>query len=122
MLRYEILNFDKAVSPFHMEAMALLIAIEGTLSLGIESCSFLTDSQLLADMFDVKRKLEPLCAADWRSYSTLIRIKHHLNRQRSYCCYYISREENHQADKLANLARIEQLKAVGFTFQLFSFL
>lgn len=122
LTRYEFKYFSTATSPFHMEAMALLMAIEGTIAQQIQCCIFLTDSQLLADTFDSTSKLRPLIAADWRSYTLLAQIGMLLKQYPLYSCAYIPREENEQAHRLPNLARLNQLNYKGYTFPLFPFM
>lgn len=120
LTRYEVRGFDKAISPFHMEAMALLLAIEGAVAHQIEKCVFYTDSLVLADMLQPQRRMRSILEADWRSYTVLARIAKYLITFSSYCCCFISREDNQQADHLANLARTENFAIVGFTFPTFA--
>lgn len=119
LIRYEARTSQKAVSPFHMEVTALLMAVKLAANMHIDRCRFLTDCKLLVDSLDPIRRFQPLLAADWRSYAELSQIANIFRANPLYCCEHISREENDKAHLIANWARKEQSDYVGFTFPLF---
>lgn len=86
----------------------MLMAVKQAVAMRIKECIFLTDSWLLVETFDPKRKLQPLQAADWRSYVELMQIANILRSNPHYCCRFIPREDNTKAHLLANRARLEQ--------------
>lgn len=59
-----LLTFDRAVSPFHMETIALLMAIQAAATLEIENCVFMSDSELLVSTLHPKTSTETLQPAD----------------------------------------------------------
>lgn len=120
LIRYEVRSFKRAVLPFHMEVLALLMAVKQAEYMSISKCRFYTDSKLLVETFDPVRKFLPLQSADWRSYAELSQIGMILKANPLYYCVLKTREENEMAHLLANWARKKQADYVGFTFPLFS--
>lgn len=119
LIRYEIIYKDDAVSPFQMEVIALLSAMQAVVALGIRQCSFRTDSEILANTFRPGKRLQQVGAADWRAYSQQVQIANLLAANQLFSCAYIAREENQRTDQLANQAQVEKMTYVGFTFPLF---
>lgn len=58
LIRYEIIYKEEAASPFQMEAIALLQAVQAAMQMGIRYCIFYTDSQLLANTFAAGKRLQ----------------------------------------------------------------
>lgn len=120
LVRYETNCFQRAISLFHMEVTALLMAVKQAALMQVGECQFFTDSKILVDSLDPARKMLPLQAADWRSYTQLLQIALILKTYPLYRCIHVKREENAKAHLLANWARREQAHYVGFTFPTFS--
>lgn len=117
---YEVRGFQSAGSPFHMEVMALLMAMEQAVLRRIGECQFLRDSKLLVDTFNPKTNQKAIQVVDWRCYAELNRIALILKSHPKYCCRLIPREVNTQAHLLANRARVGQFNYTGFTLPSFS--
>lgn len=97
LIKYEVMYFANAASSFQMEAEALLMALESVRIMNIDTCILRTDSEILERTFMGKNLLNNLYAADWRAYSTLVKIANILDSNKSYHCVFIPREENHEA-------------------------
>lgn len=72
LVKYEILNKQNAVSPFQMEVIALLHAVQAVVQLGLTHCVFYIDVKLLTDSLRQPVMLHNLLAPDWRVYGELI--------------------------------------------------
>lgn len=119
LIRYELQHFGNAISPFHMEVIAVLMAVKYVVFMQIQECIFLTDSKLLVDALDPTRRLQPLLTADWRSYSELMQLANFFRKYKKFGCRFIPREDNKEAHQLANRARREQFNYWGHTFPIF---
>lgn len=120
LIRYELNFFESGISPFHMEAATLLMAIQAATLLHFKNCTFFTDSELLVKTIQSKSGIHTLQVVDWRSYTKLVRISNLLKANYGYRCEFKPREENHKAHLLTNLARSGQFSYLGFTYPLFS--
>ncbi|XP_078164475.1 uncharacterized protein LOC144559336 [Carex rostrata] len=120
LIGYELNPFVKATSPFHMETIALLMAIQNAVNWRIEECVFYTDSETLVKLLASDSYTQALQAVDWRSYSELMRVVLLLKSNAHYRCVFIPREDNLVAHQLANVARSGQFYYKGYTYPLFS--
>ncbi|XP_078177812.1 uncharacterized protein LOC144572217 [Carex rostrata] len=118
LIRYEAIYKDDAVSPFQMEAFALVSAIKAAVQLGITCCIFKMDSLLLANTFRSGNRIQKVQPADWRAYTTLMETALILASNPKFSCVHIPREENHRANLLAKQARIYQVSYTGYTYPL----
>ena len=79
------------------EYMALIRGLEEALFLGIKEIDCFVDSELLAKQINGEYKVK---------HEGLVPLSHHLreliNKFKSFKIYHTAREENKQADKLAN--------------------
>ncbi|KAF3341104.1 Reverse transcriptase-like protein [Carex littledalei] len=111
------LKYYSALSPFHMEASALLMGMRAAAASGIDSCTFLTDSEQLVRVLNNKQT--PV------NENLLVRteitgIYSILSQHSCYKCIHIQREGNKLAHDIANLARTKMFRDhVGFTYPLF---
>lgn len=74
LVRYHLLFHNNATSPFHMEATALLKAIEAVAEMQATQCTFFSDCEILVRLMSSRGTSKSLQAADWRSYSELMQI------------------------------------------------
>lgn len=68
LLWYQVSYLSNPISPFQVEAEALLRAVQAVHSRQIEECTFLSDCQLLVKIFQGTKTLKGAQVVDWRSY------------------------------------------------------
>lgn len=107
-----------AYSAFQMEALALLIAMQAAQSQQIADCIFYSDS---AELVQTVQRKNPQ-SVDWRAHWEVAQVGEIMARVSGYRCVYVNREGNSLAHNLANLARVDTLDIVGFTFPSFKHL
>lgn len=72
LVRYEFLFFNNVASLFHMEATAILRAIEAVAEMQAVQCTFFSDYEMLVKLVRSRGNSNTLQVADWRSYSELM--------------------------------------------------
>lgn len=87
--------------------MCNVAGFEVAVVLKLNNCSFYSNSQVLVQMVQLDRG-DNLQAADWHSYSELMRIRNLLRAFQEFECCYLPSEENSKAHILANTARLWQ--------------
>ena len=119
--RYNLVCYRAAPSrvccPLQAEAVALREAILFVKGKGLQSCTFLTDSQTLAQ---VCSSPQPPLDADWRAYKEINDIWC-LLQDNDYICSYISRSQLVMADYLAKGGRTLEEGFTRYTYPSFNF-
>lgn len=85
-------------SPLQAEARALMEAIHAAIDLGIQSCTFYSDNEILVK---VCTDLGPPLEADWKAYKEVFDIWKMVKHNHLFQCIHISRSHNAMADHLA---------------------
>lgn len=109
-------SYEYAFSPFHMEALALLRGMQTVLLNSIQECLFFTDSAQLVHMLN--KGFMPV-SEDWRAHLEIMQLWLIMAQHPLFVIYHISRDQNEEAHKLANLARRMQFSISGFTYPIF---
>ncbi|KAJ1702372.1 hypothetical protein LUZ63_002151 [Rhynchospora breviuscula] len=110
------LEWGTASSPFHAEAIALLTALRAVSAVGWSFVTFLTDCQVLSN---VVRGAVTLDSVDWSAYTILLQIMAIFKQELSFHCCYVPRTLLQHEHQLANYARINKIRAVGFSLPSF---
>lgn len=96
----------------------MLMAIQASNVLKISNCVFYSDS---TELVQALKQHKPQ-SVDWRAHWEVSQIAQIMLNVRGYKCVYVNREGNSMAHNLANLARVDNLDIVGFTFPSFKHL
>lgn len=102
--------------PLQSEVLALKEAVSGVQILGIDSCTFLTDCKVLADLVS---NLNLPVDADWTVFLEIQQLWLLFRTNELYHCQHQSRDLNTLADYLAKKGRTENWDYLGHTYPLY---
>ncbi|XP_078175199.1 uncharacterized protein LOC144568705 [Carex rostrata] len=103
--------------PLQAEVVALKEAILFVKGLGLQSCSFFTDNQILAQ---TSMAQQPPLDADWRAYKEIQEIWG-LLKENDFECLHIGRSHNGLADYLAKGGSTLDEGYTGYSYPAFNF-
>lgn len=115
LVQYGLQPFQ-AFSSFQMEAMAMLLAVQGVGQRNITDCRFYSDSEELVHTLNSGEKPQ---APDWRAHWEIEMLAQAIENCKGYRFIHIGREENHRAHRLAQIARIDRICYQGYTLPSF---
>lgn len=115
LVQYGLKHFE-AYSPFQMEAMALVLAMQGVRDKQISACTFYSDSEEICHILNSSEKPKTV---DWRAYWEVETLGQMRDECKGFTYVHINREGNSRAHKLAILARTGRFSYQGYTFPFF---
>lgn len=104
-------------SPIQAEAVALREALQFVKSQGLQTCTFYTDNQVLAN---VCSDIHPPLEADWTAYREINEIWR-LLKENEFDCRHIPRSQNALADHLAKEGSSLIEGVTGFTYPILNY-
>ncbi|KAJ4801583.1 reverse transcriptase [Rhynchospora pubera] len=117
LLRYEV-KCGEAFSAFGTEVHALQMALHAALHIGMDTGTFFTDCLQLQQIIQGCINLD---SVPWQDFNDTMNLLNMFRMHQGFICCYIPRENNLEAHQLANLARLDRVSYVNFTYPSFMF-